>query len=123
MLEETSRSWVWEMEEEKSGENSPFRSALHTFHGLCQVRVHFQQLSSQLNQKILETGTLQFESRTLFNGSFPENIRNGVRNEDFFHRHFSSRTGAVCQGGSRAARTTLAAVTFLAQTAGKQTKK
>ena len=54
------------------------RSALHTFHGPCQVRVHFQQISSPLNLKILETGTLQFESRNFFNGIFPENIRNGI---------------------------------------------
>ena len=62
----------------KIGKKSPFGSALHTFHGPCQVRVHFQQMSSPLNLKILETATLQFESRNFFNGIFPENIRNGI---------------------------------------------
>ena len=42
----------------KIGKNLPFISALHTFHGPCQVRVHFQQMSRQLNLEILETGTL-----------------------------------------------------------------
>ena len=93
----------------KIGKNFPFRSAPQPFTVPVKSEYISNRSAAPAYRKILESGTLQFESRTLCNG--------------IFHRHFSSRTGAVCQGGSRAARTTLAAVTFLAQTAGKQTKK